>query len=558
MDNRCFRARYFPPIVLAIGVLLASSASSVSGQELWVYAQTNLLVPEEVEKIERLMQRAKSAGYTHILIADSKFSRLSQLDQRYFHHVDRIKKLAADLEIRLVPTVCSVGYSNDILSLNPNLAEGLPVRDALYQMQSGLATHVPDSNISLPSVSDRRKWGFIDESLKLENDHLRSSEPHTPNVRISKKIVLQPFRQYHVSVDLKTQNFDTPVEIKVLTKSGRNLNYTNLGTQPTQDWRTHHVTFNALDNDDATLYIGAWGPQRGSLSIRRPTLSECGAVNLIRRESAPIRVAIQGADGSQVQLVEGTDFQSWTDPKLGVTPYGGEYDVWHEEPPIRMIRKLPDGTKLRVSYFHTHIVYDGQVCGTASDMDFQKLLDDQIASMTRLFPDADFMMSHDEYRVMGWTSSTIPGLSKDASPGAVLSHNAKHCSEQLFSKAREARVTVWSDMFDPHHNAVDQYYLVNGSLRESHAPSNVRIMNWNFGKREESLNHFAKRGHSQVLAGYYDSDPEQISQWLDTVVGSKIPNVQGVMYTTWRRNYSDLEEFAGLVRSHRWYTSSKR
>jgi hypothetical protein len=83
-------------------------------------------------------------------------------------------------------------------------------------------------------------------------------------------------------------------------------------------------------------------------------------------------------------------------------------------------------------------------------------------------------------------------------------------------------------------------------------------MNWNFGKREESLNHFAKRGHSQVLAGYYDSDPEQISQWLDTVVGSKIPNVQGVMYTTWRRKYSDLEEFAGLVRSHRWYTSSKR
>jgi hypothetical protein len=539
-------------------LFLVVGATNLGAQELWVYAQTNLLVPAEVERIEGLMIRAKEAGYTHMLIADSKFSRLSQLDQRYFNHVDRVKKLAADLQIRLVPAVCSVGYSNDILSLNPNLAEGLPVRDALYQMQSGLAKHVPESDISLPRVSDRRKWGFIDESLDLVDDHLRSSEPHTQNVRVSKKIVLEPFRQYHVSVDLKTDSFETPVEIKVLTKSGRNLNYTNLGTQPTQDWRSHHVTFNALDNGEATLYIGAWGPKRGSLSIRQPTLSECGAVNLIRRESAPIRVELQGADGSRIPLVEGTDFQPWTDPKLGVVPYGGEYEVWHEEPPIRMIREVPDGSKLRVSYYHAHIVYDGQVCGTASDLEFQRLLDDQIANMTRMFPDADFMMSHDEYRVMGWTPANIPSLSKDAPPGAILSHNVKHCSEQLLAKSPKARVAVWSDMFDPHHNAVDQYYLVNGSLRESQAPSNVRIMNWNFGKREESLNHFAKRGHSQVLAGYYDSDPKQIQRWLDTVVDLGIPKVQGVMYTTWRRNYSDLEEFANLAKSHRWYTSSKQ
>lgn len=558
MDHRCFRFRYFPPIVLAIGILLASSASSVLGQELWVYTQTNLLVPEEVEKVERLMQRAKSAGYTHMLIADSKFSRLSQLDQRYFNHVDRIKKLAAELPIRLVPAVCSVGYSNDILSLNPNLAEGLPVREALFQVKSGVATLLPEAEMSLPAIGERKKWGFIDESLKIENDTLRSSEPHTQNVRISKKLKLQPFQHYHVSVDLKTENFDTPIEIKVLNTMGQNLTYTNLGTQPTQDWRTHHITFNSLDNSDATLYIGAWGPKSGNLSIRNPAIEECGAVNLVRRESAPIRVELLSENGSRIPLVEGTDFHPWSDPKLGVIPYGGEYDVWHEAPPIRMIRNVPDGTKLRVSYYHAHIVYDGQVCGTAGDLEFQKLLDDQIANMTRLFPDADFMMSHDEYRVMGWTPNNIPGLPQDVSPGAILSHNVNHCSEQLFAKAPNARVAVWSDMFDPHHNAVDQYYLVNGSLRESHAPSNVRIMNWNFGKREGSLNHFAKRGHSQVLAGYYDSDPEQISQWLDTVVGSKIPNVQGVMYTTWRRNYSDLEEFAGLVRSHRWYTSSKR
>lgn len=538
-------------------LVVASCGSQLVAQELWIYAQTNLLVLQEVERIEELMQQAKNAGYTHMLIADSKFSRLSQLDERYFKHVERIKRQAAELPIRLVPAMCSVGYSNDILSLEPNLAEGLPVRDSLFTVQSGLANHVPESDMSLPLLSDRRKWGFIDESLKPESDWLRSQEPHSQNVRISKKITLQPFHHYHVSVDLKTENFDAPVEIKVLTKSGRNLNYTNLGTQATQDWRTHHITFNSLENSEATLYIGSWGPQRGSLSIKRPTLSECGAVNLLRRESAPIRVELQSDDGTRIPLAEGTDFHPWMDPRLGVIPYGGEYEVWHDAPPIRVIRKLPDGAKLRVSYYHTHIVYDGQVCGTASDLGFQKLLDEQISRMTRLFPDVDFMMSHDEYRVMGWTSSNIPGLPPDASPAEVLSHNIQHCREQLLKKTPKARVSVWSDMFDPQHNAIDQYYLVNGSLRYSNAPSDVCIVNWNFGKREESLRHFARRGHSQILAGYYDANPTQILEWLDTVMDSDIPKVQGVMYTTWRRNYADLDEFARLVKSHRWYTTFK-
>jgi hypothetical protein len=110
-------------------------------------------------------------------------------------------------------------------------------------------------------------------------------------------------------------------------------------------------------------------------------------------------------------------------------------------------------------------------------------------------------------------------------------------------------------MFDPYHNAVDNYYLVNGSLRVSNAPSSARIVNWNFDKRDQSLKHFADRGHSQTLAGYYDSDPSQIVTWLDSVVAGKIPRVQGVMYTTWRRNYDDLEKFARHVQTHPWYTA---
>ena len=134
--KKIFNAHFLKELLLLV-LLIALGSPSLIAQELWVYSQTNLLVPEEVERIEKLMRRAKLAGYTHILIADSKFSRLSQLEQRYFNHVERIKKLAAELPMKLVPAVCSVGYSNDILSLNPNLAEGLPVREALYVVRSG-------------------------------------------------------------------------------------------------------------------------------------------------------------------------------------------------------------------------------------------------------------------------------------------------------------------------------------------------------------------------------------------------------------------------------------
>ena len=65
-------------------------------------------------------------------------------------------------------------------------------------------------------------------------------------------------------------------------------------------------------------------------------------------------------------------------------------------------------------------------------------------------------------------------------------------------------------------------------------------------KRNESLKFFADRGHAQVLAGYYDKDPQRIVEWLQ--MAGKARGVCGVMYTTWRHDYSKLEEFIKHVR----------
>lgn len=105
-----------------------------------------------------------------------------------------------------------------------------------------------------------------------------------------------------------------------------------------------------------------------------------------------------------------------------------------------------------------------------------------------------------------------------------------------------ADIYVWSDMFDPHHNARDRYYLVQGTFKGSWEglDPEVVIVNWHHGKRDESLKWFADRGHKQVIAGYYDGGHDT-KAWLESA--ARVPGVVGIMYTTWEANYDDLESF---------------
>ena len=93
-----------------------------------------------------------------------------------------------------------------------------------------------------------------------------------------------------------------------------------------------------------------------------------------------------------------------------------------------------------------------------------------------------FFMSHDEIRVANWCQACQRPQAV-ARPAPGRERTAMHGDPQV-GEPPSARVVVWSDMFDPHHNAVDNYYLVNGSLEgswEGLAPR-VIIANWNGGK----------------------------------------------------------------------------
>src|SRR5581483_4469439 len=77
-------------------------------RQLWVYCPTNLLVDANIDKLDALWQRAHAAGYTHVLLADSKLARLDQLEsntKHYMANLKRAKKLAVDHQFILIPAV---------------------------------------------------------------------------------------------------------------------------------------------------------------------------------------------------------------------------------------------------------------------------------------------------------------------------------------------------------------------------------------------------------------------------------------------------------------------
>jgi hypothetical protein len=519
-------------------VLTVATLTAAEPRELWIYKATNLLVDKNVDELAGLLEKAHAAGYTHMLLADSKFSRLGELDARYFKNVARVKDLAAKSQIEIVPAVFPVGYSNSILSQDVNLVEALPAKNVPLVVRGGTAV-VDDPAapvIAGGTFDDPKKWSLKDDTVVFENGTARVTDPKGAKARLSTKLNVKPWRQYHVSVRIKTQDFRGTPEIKALPESGPSLCHDSLGVKPTQDWQTHHIVFNSQDKTLIGLYFGMWDAQSGSLWWDDAKIEEVAFLNMPRRDGCP--VAITTADGKP--LVEGRDFGPLRDPLMGTKPYAGEYDVFHTPPVLRT--KLPDGTKLLANYYHAATVHDGQAMICPSEPKTMTLLRDQAQRMHKLWGAKGYMMSHDEIRVLNHCAACA---ARNLTPGQILADNLKACTAILREVNPGGRIYVWSDMFDPNHNAIaGGYYLVKGPLTGSWEglDKDVIVLPWYFEKRAESLKFFADRGNKQVIAGYYDAKPGRIADWL--AAAKDIPGVIGVMYTTWVNKYADLEAFA--------------
>jgi len=539
---------------------------------LWFYLPTNLLVDENVERGIELLHRAEKAGYNGVLLTDSKFCRWDLLPERYIQNVRRFREECRKCHLECFAAVCPIGYSNDLLSRDPNLAEGLPVKNAPFVVKNGkLVPFEPQEPIlkngSFENYKNHRPndWGFvdepgeitfIDEQIKYEGKaSLRMSDigiAEPRNGRAMQTLHVEPFQYYHVSVMLKTENFDATGAINILAlgENGMSLNWHLPPIRKTQDWTRIDVTFNSLENKTVNLYFGVWGGRRGTIWWDDVHVEPAGFVNLLRRGGTPLTIT---SEDGKTEFSEGSDVEKIADTKLGNDPYEGCFSAWHDPPIVKIPAgsRLKEGQKVLASYYHTSVIYGEQVGICMAEPKTRELLRRQIEQVHKNLAPDGYFMSHDEMRQQGWDKSCVD---TGKTPAEILADNVEFCVETIRREDPNKPIAVWSDMFDPTHNAqkTGYYYLVKGTApwygSWKKLPPDVLIANWNSNPeiRKDSLKHFSDLGNPQLLAGYYDAEPiDAIRAWLRTAKPFKL---SGAIYTTWTNNYNFLEAFADEVR----------
>lgn len=509
-------------------------------QKRWLFVWRDMSDPQEVDRMIARFPAARAAGYNGVAFS---------------YNIPAAKK--ADL------TRAAQANQLDLIAIvmggvhDRNYMEGVLVQDALFVAGKGQADLQPDNptrvlNSGFEEVKGDHFAGWTlqdDEGVTTFADHqvvhggktsLRMEnvgKNQYRHCRLAQPLKLAPHRQYHISCWVKSENLSpADPEIKVLTADSEHaISFQTFRTQSTQDWTRCDLIFNSLDHQEAMLYLGSWGGQDGKFWWDDLSIEEIGLVNVLRRPGCP--VSVHAEDGTVYE--EGRDFAPIADPQLH--PWRG----YHEAPPIQLTpgTRIREGERLRVSFYHSLIVYEDRVTHCLSE---PKVFADwraEVQQADSLFHPAAFFMSHDELRVVNQCALC---RSKGLTPGQLLAWNV-HQSAQIIRELRpDAEIWVWSDMFDPQHNAVDQYYAVNGSLRGSWEglDPGIGIVNWHGGLMGKNCQFFADLGMKQILSGYYDADEDgtAIAQWLANT--RQVPGIVGAMYTTWEDRYGAMEVWA--------------
>jgi hypothetical protein len=373
-----------------------------------------------------------------------------------------------------------------------------------------------------------------------------AAEPKYGHGRICVSLTVTPFRYYRASAWVKTQDFDNSVDtrILVLSKDGkRSLTFTPVRVKRTQDWTEYNVIFNSLDCPEINFYLGMWGGKTGTIWWDDARIEEVGLVNVLRRPGAP--VSVRGEDGTQYE--EGTDYEQIAGANGGARWWGGE---WPGAAPLRLTAnsRIKDGERLRVSFYHAALVLGDQQACCLSEPEVYDILESEVRRVEEVLHPRMWFFNHDEIRVANWCEAC---QSRHMTPGELLADNMRRCVDIVRRVSPGSQIIVWSDMFDPNHNAHGDYYAVNGSWEGSWEglTPDILIANWYRDGGEKTMRFFADRGNKQILCGYYDNPEMYTGDWLKEARQLGIPNVIGAMYTTWVPQYDDLEKWAADVKA---------
>jgi hypothetical protein len=527
----------------------------------WFYVSNGLTSRSEVKKVKKIVSEA--AGYDYNgMVLHTDIDSMSGESPAFLKRLESVKRICSEKNIEIIPTLFDAGYGSNIIEDNPNLAAGIPVKDALYRVKNGRAELVPEYKVKIKNSGfeehsgDRVKGYFFQDkpgrvsfvdcgvkkegrsSLRFEN---LDTSPHKRG-RLAQKIRVHPYRCYRLSFWLKTSGLSPYGCFRVLvyTEDERWLVAWGPDVPPDTNWRKIVLGFNSLNYNSVILRLGDWGATGGKYWLDDLQIQEIGLINILRRPGTPMTVH---SDKTGARYEEGKDYAPVVDKNL-------DFRFNHKEPALKTLSgsHIKNGEKLRVSYYQGLLSnsrieagqYVEQVSLCMSEREVYEYWRKQAHLIHKHLTPDKYFLGMDEIRAGGSCAlCKKSGLTMGQILGKCLTEQWKI----IRSIKPEAEVFVWSDMFDPYHNAKEGrfLFLVEGTAKFSwkYIPKEIKIVCWNYGTREKSLKHFSKESFETIAAVYYDDETlMNIKGWLKTL--DKSPKTSGVMYTTWQNNHSFL------------------
>jgi hypothetical protein len=366
----------------AIIFLFAVAAFGQVYPNRWVYVSRNLTDDRHVEDFRNIARTAAEHGLTGILL-EGGFDALDLKTQPYLERLAQIRQIAQDYGLEIIPSFYGSGYAGGILQHSRHLAEGLPVRNALYIAASGRARFSADHDTGFingafedadgdkfrgyrlqdrpgaGSYVDREVFHSGEASVRFED---LGGSP-AGNNRMMQEIEVKPNRQYRVSLWVRTEGLNPPTSFRmqVLNLLGLPLAPWDAKAPATSDWRKYTFGFNSGANERVRLYAGTWSGRSGAFWLDDWQVEEIGLLNVLRRPGTPLRVV---GEESGFEYEEFVDFHPVADGLLN-----SRWD--HDGPEILLLPsgRIPEGERLRVSYYHSMAVNDGQVSACMSELE---------------------------------------------------------------------------------------------------------------------------------------------------------------------------------------------
>jgi len=549
-------------------IVTAWSGEAAPGPELWYFHHSELDSDNALRASEALIDRAAAAGYTGVVLWCGGIDLAGDPDWPV-ENEDRMRtalKYAASKHLKTVVTAAPFANSVNPLRVNSNWAEAQRITGAEFQVDpGGKNLRLVNSFPGLKNANfESGKTGWFDTNdqgaaIDTEVAHSGHSsaviDSAKGNSRLRQKIELKPWRQYHLRLFYKSRGFGGFSQVEVLEAGDKVRFNSAVHARGDADWVQADYSFDSQDTTDAYLYLGVWGGSTGKLWFDDLQLEETALVYVTRRQGTPLKV--YDAQNLGTVYREGQDFHQITDPRMAERhPFT---DTYHEPPTVTLPRgtHLAAGQKVAMDFYSVFpIPGSNQVTMCLTDQGVAKWVRQNAHAIRKLLPPGSgVLLEYDEMRQMYSCASCRAAKS---SAGQLLAASLMQTVDTFKAAIPDAPLYVWNDMFDPYHNAVKNYFYVEGDLAGSWKglPREITIMNWNLDKLQKSLGWFAGLEHEQpvaykqIIAGYYDTGDGAGAARQELQQAAGVPGVSGLMYTTWNDDYSQLENFAKAAKEN--------